>query len=288
MNMSELLVAGDSWSFGSEIKDPKLPTAVADWDVKNNSYRIPKIWPTILAKRLGIGLTNISYPAASNDRIVRHTESWLYENYIGQNKDCCDLAIIVGWTSPERKDFFYTDPYKKGTSNWTTIWPQQAGHDYHQPGMNEFFKQYVTYLWDEREALNRYVHQLTAMENLCKVHNIKLLMFQAFYDRGVGIHGADEDIDTFVDYKNSGYINDQFKKAELGENHPGRHHHYGNEMNKTMWECLDQKTFLSDSFFGFLKDRGLDSTIIGQHPNELGHTLWADKLEKYIKKELKW
>jgi hypothetical protein len=286
--MSELLVVGDSWTFGSEIRNPDMSEDIKDWDIENNNYRIPKIWPTLLAKKLGYGITNLSYPAASNDRIVRLTESWLYENYISINKDTRDLAVIIGWTSPERKDFFYTDPLKKGTPNWTTIWPQQGGFDYIQPGMNDIFKLYVTYLWDEREALNRYVHQVTAMENLCKVHNIKLLMFQAFYDNGKGIHGANDSIDTFKDYKNPGYINDELKKAELGGDHPGWHHHYSNEMNKTMWECINQKTFLDQSYFGFLKIKGLDTTISGQHPNELGHTLWANKLKNYIKKELKW
>ena len=41
----EIIVAGDSWTFGSEIKDPNL-SHVKDWDKENNAYRIPKIWPT--------------------------------------------------------------------------------------------------------------------------------------------------------------------------------------------------------------------------------------------------
>ena len=283
-----LLVVGDSWSFGSEINDPEMPSNIKDWDVKNNSYRIPKIWPTLLAEKLGSSVTNLSYPASSNDRIVRVTESWLYENYISRNRSTDELKVIIGWTSPERKDFFYNDPHKKGTPNWTTIWPQQTEFDYIQPGMNQFFKLYVTYLWNEREALNRYVHQVTAMENLCKVHNIKLLMFQAFYDKGLGIHGADDSIDSIKDHKNPGYINDELEKVEMGENYPGWHHHYSNEMNKTMWECLDQKTFLKESFLGYMKEHDIDKTISGQHPNELGHTLWANRLETYIKEELKW
>ena len=59
-----LLTAGDSWTFGSEIKDPNLPDTVSDWDSENNAYRIPKIWPTKLAKVLQADdLSNISYPA---------------------------------------------------------------------------------------------------------------------------------------------------------------------------------------------------------------------------------
>ena len=283
-----LLVIGDSWSFGSEIRNPDLSVGIKDWDIKNNSYRIPRIWPTLLANKLGAKLVNLSYPAASNDRIVRLTESWLYENYISQNKSTDELKVIIGWTSPERKDFFYTDPHHKSTPNWTTIWPQQAGFDYVQPGMNDFFKLYVTYLWDNREAINRYVHQVTAIQNLCKAHDIKLLMFQAFYDKGLGIHGADDNIESMVDYKNPGYINDESEKADIGENYPGWHHHYSNEMNKTMWECLDQKIFLEKSFLKYMKDKDIDKTITGQHPNELGHKLWADYVDNYVRNKLQW
>ena len=89
-----LLTAGDSWTFGSEIKDPNLPDTVSDWDSENNAYRIPKIWPTKLAKVLQADdLSNISYPAASNDRIVRLTLSWITQHYI------CLL-----YTSPSPRD----------------------------------------------------------------------------------------------------------------------------------------------------------------------------------------
>ena len=40
-----LLTSGDSWTFGSEIKDPTLDSSVSDWDVENNAYRIPKYGP---------------------------------------------------------------------------------------------------------------------------------------------------------------------------------------------------------------------------------------------------
>ena len=290
--ISQLLVAGDSWTFGSEIKDPNISVDIQDWDIKNNSYRIPKIWPTKLAKRIKTDVTNISYPAASNDRILRLTESWLYENYIGPKKDTSELVVIVGWTSPERKDFFYTD-HINNNPNWTTIWPMQAGFNYIQPGMNDFFKNYVTFLWSEREAHNRYVHQVTSLQNLCKVHNIKLIMFQAFYDAGNGIHGAKTDVEFQDHISNNAYINSDIEKAKQGENHIGGHHHYSNELTKTMWDNLDKTAFVKETFLGFLKqqdehDTHMTKTISGQHPNEGSHTLWARHLEKFIKEELQW
>lgn len=291
--MKNLLVCGDSWTFGSEIRNPILPEHIKDWDTHNNPYRIPRIWPTLIASQNDWNVTNISYPAASNDRIVRTFESWIHENYISQNKDTKDLMVIIGWTSPERKDFFYTDPMKKGMPNWTTIWPNQVGFDYVQPGMNDFFKLYVTFLSDQREAFNRYVHQVTSVENLCKVYNIEYLMFQAFYDTGMGVHGSN-DTETFKDIINKDYINNDFVKAEIGNEHPGWHYHYGNELTKTMWDSVSEKRFYRKnetphSFFGWLKEQDdMDKVIHGQHPSEYGHKLWADEINKYIKEELQW
>ena len=89
----------------------------------------------------------------------------------------------------------------------------------YNPGMNDFLKLYVTFLHDEREAFNRYVQQVTSVENLCKVHNIEYSMFQAFYDTGMGVHGSN-DTETFKDIINKDYINNDFVKAEIGMNIP--------------------------------------------------------------------
>ena len=112
-------------------------------------------------------------------------------------------------------------------------------------------------------------------------------MFQAFYDTGKGIHGADDSIEL-KDIKSEGYINDDKEKAILGKDHPGWHHHYSNELTKSMWESVDRNIFLKQSYFGFCKELGLDKTIIGQHPNEFAHIEWANYLEKHIKETLRW
>tara|TARA_B100000085_G_scaffold189925_1_gene173826 strand:+ start:2945 stop:3823 length:879 start_codon:yes stop_codon:yes gene_type:complete len=288
-----LVVAGDSWTFGSEIVNPKLGGKFKEWDSANNTYRIPRIWPTLFANKRSWQITNLGYPASSNDRILRTVESWLYENYLSTDEDTSNLRLIVGWTSPERKDFFYTDPLKQSHPGWTTIWPNQSHFDYVQPGMNDFFKQYVTFLHDEREANNRYVHQVKSLENLCKVHNIELCMFQAFYDAGTGIHNANDNT-TFKDYVNKEYINDDREKQRLGMKHPGFHWHYGNELTKTMWDSVEEKRFYNKNkdphtFFGWLKQQDdIDKVISGQHPSEHGHRLWAKEIERYVATELGW
>ena len=111
----KLIVVGDSWTHGSEIRDPALPESIKDWDSANDHYRIPRIWPTKLGNILGVDeVINLSYPAASNDRSVRNLVGWLTEHYLKPKKSTEDIFVIIGLTSPERKDFYY----KGSKSKW--------------------------------------------------------------------------------------------------------------------------------------------------------------------------
>lgn len=275
-----LLTAGDSWTFGSEIRDDGLPDTVADWDPENNAFRIPKIWPTLLSQRLNCtDHTNISYPASSNDRIVRHTISWITEHYLHDKKDTSDLFVVVGFTSPERKDFYYRDPVDSSQHGWTTIWPNQTNHEYHQRGMQPFFDNYRMYLWNQEEYLNRYVQQVTQLQNFFVVHGIQYYFFQAFYN-------LDETgITQWVD---KGYINSENEKMVVGESNPRWHFHYNNQPDNWIWEQVDGKRFYGyyeapHTFHGFITQNAGDREVIGgMHPNPHGHVLWCHELGRCI------
>ena len=90
-----LFTNGDSWTFGSEIMAPEFLVGQSeigfgmanrykkgyhDWQKCNDYYRIPRIWPTFLAKSLGYKNVNIAWPARSNDTIYNTTVDWLLEN----------------------------------------------------------------------------------------------------------------------------------------------------------------------------------------------------------------
>jgi hypothetical protein len=100
-----ILVIGDSFSFGSELSD--LPTADLSW--QGNCYFDPDkcclipvapsclAWPSLLENRLSAIVKNLSLPGSSNARIFRKAMLHsMLEQY--------DL-IICAWTSVERFDF---------------------------------------------------------------------------------------------------------------------------------------------------------------------------------------
>lgn len=282
-----LLTAGDSWTFGSEIKDPNLPDTVSDWDGENNAYRIPRIWPTKLAKLLDADdFTNISYPAASNDRIVRLTLSWITQHYIKPGIDCeNDLFVVVGLTSPERKDFYYRDPVNTHQHGWTTIWPNQTNHEYHQRGMQPFFDNYRLYLWNKEEYINRYVQQVITLENFFKVHKIKYAFFQAFYN--VDETGINQ-------WEDKGYINSETEKMEVGNSDPRWHFHFNGQNDGWLWEQVSSKNFYGKdtaphSCYSYITQKDDKAKVIsGMHPSEYGHDLWAEEMHRFIKENNLW
>jgi hypothetical protein len=263
-----LLVAGDSWTYGSEIKDPELGTSVFDWDKENDNYRIPRIWPTKLANIYGINnVVNLSFPAASNDRIVRHVVGWLTQTYLEPKKDTKDLFVIIGFTSPERKDFYYKNN-KRG--NWITLWPMWK-HDHQRPEINEFSELYTSYFYNQEESTHRYIHQLFYLQTLFHHYNINYIFFQAFYQR------KDMMIYNWVD---NPYIRN-----------------YNGQPDELIWNMIDPIRFMHKndnihSFHNYIVNKDQDkekrNAIQGMHPSELGHTWWAEHIAEYVKENNLW
>jgi hypothetical protein len=259
---TRLVVAGDSWTYGSEIRDPKLTEDVKDWDQPNDAYRLPRIWPTKLGALMGSDteVINLSYPAASNDRIVRHLTGWLTQEYLYPGRDTSDLFVVVGLTSPERKDFYYKD---ESLQNWITIWPMWD-HSYAQPPLREFGKLYATHMWNEEEYVHRYIQQVFYLQTLFKQYGIKHLFFQAFYQHQT-MH--------IKDWRDDPY-----------------NRHYNGQPDRPLWDMIDPVRFMNKndsnhSFHHYITSRDTSPhkqvSIVGMHPSETGHTWWAERLHQY-------
>jgi hypothetical protein len=263
--VKRVIVAGDSWTYGSEIRDPDLPESVNDWDAPNDAYRLPRIWPNKLGNLLGTtDVVNLSYPAASNDQIVRNLVGWLTEHYLSPGKSTEELLVVVGFTSPERKDFYYKNP-EENNSWWFTMWPMW-GHKYLQPPIEKFAKLYIEYFYNAEEYTHRYLHQIFYLQNLFKTYNIKFVFFQAFYQR------ADLHIKQWRDEPYT--------------------RHYRGQPDSLVWDMIDPVCFMHkndeiQSFHNYIKAKDPDPyarvSISGMHPSELGHTWWAEHVYEYIK-----
>ena len=127
---------------------------------ENDSYRLPKLWPYKLGKLLKIDkVQNAGEPGSSNDGIVRRT----VENVLGALTEYTpeEIVVVIGWTSPERKDFFYRDEFSPDEGNWLTFQPSLNMEFYSRDAkdLKHFFKTYVRCFWQIEEFISRYVRQ---------------------------------------------------------------------------------------------------------------------------------
>ena len=159
LNFKTLYTNGDSWTAG-DIVDPELfgdnLSKVNDPD--NKPYRLPRVWPHKIGKELNIEVINNSHAGGSNDRIFRSTVN----DILGllKNNKPEDLLVIIGWSSPERKDFFHRELTSE-EGRWTTLQPSQNMEFYTRDAkdLKHFFDTYRKSFWQKEEFISRYVQQ---------------------------------------------------------------------------------------------------------------------------------
>ena len=174
MKTKLLYCDGDSWTAG-DIVDPKLfgDNVAEVHHPDNEQYRLPRVWPHKLGKLLDVKVLNKAHAGSSNDGIVRRVLPNILR-LLTQYKPN-ELFVIIGWSSPERKDFFYND-------EWRTMYPNEYNELDEKDDIDKFKKIYFKYFWSEREYTSRYIQQNLLLHNFLKDKGVKHLFFDAFYE----------------------------------------------------------------------------------------------------------
>lgn len=287
----EIICDGDSWVFGCEIVDPSLKSmyppnthpGAYDFLKENDGYRIPKIFTTHLANLLNTPVTNLSWPADDNGTILRRVINYISQEYLAKNISTDNIFVIVGWTSPERNSFWYKED--ESTSRLFRLWPQVKHFDF--PAQEEFWKIYVSYLWNAEEYIPRYILNVLQFQNFCKTNNIKWLCFNSFYQTPGESPEKWEDLNL---------VNELTKlKNKLGGH---EYHKSSDPFNRKihtndyigLWSSIDPVRFYkkdspNNTFKSFIEDpkNNVAQPLTGWHPSPEGHEAWAYELVKYIK-----
>ena len=252
--MKLILCKGDSWTSG-HIINPELDLSGKEHpnvnDSSNDDYRLPKVWPHKLGKRLGIDIVNKSVAGSSNDGIVRRTMREVKELLSDYKAE--DLFVIVGWSSPERKDFYYTGEWE----SWETMYPIPNYQPIPDKDIDTFYQIYREKFWNEQEYVERYIQQNLLLHYFLKEHNINHLFFDAFYEtRGDGGLFNSLNIDDVI--IKSGY--ETKSHYELIK--------YFSEVKKDF--CLEE------SFRNVILNNYGDLFGGDSHPNEEAHDIWSE------------
>ena len=274
---------GDSWTAG-DIVDPELfgDNFAKVNDPENRQYRLPRVWPHKLGKLLNSKVINNSHAGGSNDRIVRSTINDIIGLLNNQNK-AKDLFVIIGWSSPERKDFYYKWDKNAEGGEWECLYPAELKHwKSESDELNDFFKLYVLNHWYEEEFITRHALNTITLHNFLKNLGIKHLFFNAFYEEKEQV--LNEDAHQLFDPNELQQYIIEFE----------------NKINKKTLERLEidniikhyheiyKDNFVNKSFIKFLLEnkKYKQEELIDYHPTELGHQLWAEFLQNKINEKL--
>lgn len=285
LNSKILLAEGDSWTAG-DIIDPNLGLDLSYVnDPRNEPYRLPKVWPHKLAKRLRVECKNTSLAGSSNSGILVRTMCAVGELLKEYKPE--DIYVIVGWSSPERNDFFYRDAAAPEHAHWETLYPAEVNHQYNDPGKAEFYKLYTQYFWNTEEYILRYVNQNIQLHTFLETLGIKHTFFNAFYEPHAGVIDTDFSFMVATNLYSSilDTIEDpSYYRGYLGNTDP-------NFFKEYLRELIDGPIF-KDSFSGLVKtlrSKHPDSKLIdGFHPSEFSHGEWAKYLHKNINQLTEW
>lgn len=271
-----LIGCGDSWCWGAELVDPqvepipimKLPedSFHLQYKPENMAYRLKYRYINQFAEKIKADeLVDLSQCSFSNDAIARTLLEYLASNGYTTGRDTSDLFVSIGWTSPERREFYYKERW--GGDNWLPFGPWSMDQKHRDPDIDKFMRLYFDLFWNSGEFIHRWITQLWYTEMLLKTLNIKYVMHQAFYhDHTKMIYQWDDK--QYIDGNMTNKITDG---------------------DKILWENLDKVRFMhkDDPTMGtahhYMVNKSGDVNKVFEvfHPNSYGHTLWADYMYQY-------
>jgi hypothetical protein len=266
-----LIGCGDSWCWGAELVDPieepvpimNLPGGGFERQLKqiNIDYRLKHRYLNLFADKIGATeIVDLSKPSLSNDAIVRRLIEFLANEGYTTGRDTSDLFITIGWSSPERREFYYKERW--GSDNWMEFGPWSMEQDHGNPDVDKFMRLYFDNFWNEGEFLHRWIQQVWQTELMLKSLNIKYVMHQAFY------HHHTQMINQWDDKK----YKEKFTTITKAD--------------KLLWDSIDNVKFIHKdhpevgTMHHYMLSQAKDVFEVF-HPNHKGHAIWADYMHKY-------
>jgi hypothetical protein len=210
-------------------------------------------------------LIDLSQCSISNDAIVRKLIDYLVNEGYTSGRDTSELFISIGWTSPERTEFFYKE--KWGGDNWMDFGPWSFDRKHGDPDIDNFFKIYFQNFFHFGEFIHRWILQIWQTELMLKKYNIKYVMHQAFY------HHHNKILQEWRDEIYFDNMSEHITNAD-----------------KKMWDSIDNIRFMhkdnkevGTAHHYMLSKVDNDPTKCFEvfHPNAIGHKIWAEHLFEY-------
>ena len=295
--MKTLIANGDSWTYGSELYDPKVLASLdrtssdygkhvieLDFNPINHPYRIAHSYPYLLGQQLGYTTVNLAMTADNNNFIAERTIDYILKNDLsGPN-----VFVVVGWSAPERNDFYMdtgSDVVRHRIFNMNHYDMFNDSNWKSHLGFKEYLLLHFEHLIVSDEYWTRYAKNVSLLEMFLKTREIPYLMFNAFYPSeptkiGQPWHTLHDThvYNNMLPIKTLGYNFSVDFTTDCA----------GLEIGKELWKTVDpirwyNKDQRKNSFRSFVADRVTNAFVndVG-HPTEESHRIWALELARYI------
>jgi len=219
-----------------------------------SDYNLKWCFAGQIANKYNLRYLNDAEPGGSNERIVRTTTTWV-SKCLKNGVKPEDIFCIIGWTNPNRIEFFYDN-------KWIQWLPGISGLQLYEENINnrkvgrgykELDKYIVNYFTHEYGNFTKMIIQIILLSLFLKNLKIDFLMVNAAYAPNFGV--------CFEEFPELEFL---FPYENFFEHFRGFHSGY---------RSLE---IYNDHFVG----------NINGHPDKFLHTLYAEKLDKFIIKEL--
>lgn len=266
-NKTVLVTDGDSWTAGDWI-DPKLVKQGVTYinDPRNDYYRLTKVWPHKLGEILDLDVENIAVAGSSNDGILRRTLNRVPK--LLQTYSRNDILYIIGFSSPERKDFYHS-------GGWDTLYPVEIKEwSSAETDEEKFASLYAKYYWTPQEYITRYLTTVISLDSFLTGLGIEHIFFNAFYENEFGIHNK-KTLKNFIDNFVASRTEFRLEYLEL-------------DNLIEQYREIYSRSFIKKTFLGFLKEKYKDKLFTEaldyHHPTEHSHFMWSTYLSKELTK----
>jgi len=274
----KIVACGDSWCWGAELIDPKKEpfwTEGADnhhlhFVPFHEHYRLKHKYIQVFADMVQADeIVDLSQCSISNEAIIRRLTEWLLVEGYTTGRDTSDLFVSIGWTSPERVEF-YNKEYGGVDGAWLPFgsWSTNAAV-YENSEVSKFMKLYFKYFLNTGGFIHKWLFQIYQTEMLLKKFNIKYVMHQAFYDH------------SYSGYYPHQWDDNKYTSDYINEITPG---------DKILLQSIDPIRFMeatqskigtSHNFMVAAAGGNTLSVIGSWHPNAHGHAIWGEYMGKY-------
>ncbi len=161
-----IYINGDSWAYGSELRDQQRLDVKDDFAPVHDQYRQLHNWAGLLGKYYNLPVINSAWAGGSNQRIVRTALADITDLICKKKRP----FVIIAWTQLQRFELF-----NNATGFWQDFVGPLADNSQH-PIANEIWGKYSS----DASDLTQYLQQIILMDAFLKQNRISYIGTNVF------------------------------------------------------------------------------------------------------------